>query len=378
MNDLYLVWLLSLTNKQFLSRNYKLLKQYNSGKALYEACQGNLDKNMFSDNDRRELCSCSLDRATELLDKYRKEKIEVITYYDKNYPSFLREIPSPPAALFVKGTLPNTCENPAITIIGTRNCSDDGRKNSAKFAYALSSFGFTVVSGLARGIDTYSHKGCLLAATSPTVAVLAGGVDRIYPPENRELYAAITQNGAVISEALPGTEPLRSFFPIRNRILSGMTFGTLIVETAAKGGSLITASCALEQNRLVFAIPGGLNASESKGTNALIKEGAIFCNGISVILEEYYPIYGDKIKVIKEEKFKENAHKNKELKKSYMQTLDENEQKICQAIGSEQLSADAISAKTDIPISCTLVLLQQLELKGIIKPIKGGLYIVRL
>ena len=378
MNDLYILWLLSLSPKQFLPRNYKLIKLCKDGKDLYEKCDGGLDKGLFSEKDRKELSSRPLDKARFLLDKYKKDGINIISYYDNSYPSFLKEISTPPPALFVKGKLPDTCENPSITIVGTRNCTEEGRKNAARFSYALSEMGFSVVSGMARGIDTYAHKGCLFSGKNPTVAVLAGGVDNIYPPENKELYNAITESGAVISEALPGTPPIKAFFPIRNRILSAITFGTLIIETAIEGGSLITAKYALEQNKLIFAVPGGLNAAKSKGTNALIKEGAILCNGISCVIEEYYPIYGDKIKVAWEQEIKKRNTEVKKRNANKIETLDENEKKIYHMLKEEPLSADKISEKTNLSINTTIALLQNMEINEIIKPIKGGLYIVRL
>lgn len=194
----------------------------------------------------------------------------IISFWDDSYPQPLRTLHDPPAILYVRGTLP---DGPALAVVGSRRCSAAGQKATEQFTREIASHNLTIVSGLARGIDSAAHAGAL-AVEGKTVAVLGCGVDRIYPRENRKLFQRICEQGAIVSEYLPGTEPLAGHFPGRNRIISGLSQGVLIVEAARGSGSLITAEFALEQGREVFAMPGAISAPNSCGVNSLLKEGA--------------------------------------------------------------------------------------------------------
>ncbi|HEY3377155.1 MAG TPA: DNA-processing protein DprA [Armatimonadota bacterium] len=210
--------------------------------------------------------------------------VRLITFHDPAYPPRLRAIPDPPCALFVKGTLP-PAEQPAIAIVGARRASPYGRHVAAELAAGLAQRGVVIVSGLALGADAAAHEGCLRAG-GQTVAVLGCGVDVVYPPEHLALYEQIAVAGAVISEAPPGAPPTRACFPIRNRIISGLSLGVLVVEASEKSGALITAEHALEQGREVFAVPGSVNSAQSKGTHRLLREGAKLVESVEDILEE--------------------------------------------------------------------------------------------
>ncbi|MHB9024200.1 MAG: DNA-processing protein DprA [Armatimonadota bacterium] len=210
--------------------------------------------------------------------------IRLLTLRDADYPPRLRAIPDPPCVLFVKGTLPAP-EQGVIAIVGSRRASPYGRHVAAELANALAQRGFAIASGMALGADAAAHEGCLRAG-GLTVAVLGSGVDVVYPPEHVELYERIAAAGAVISENPPGAPPTKTSFPIRNRIISGLSIGVVVVEAPEKSGALITADHALEQGREVFAVPGSVNSVQSRGAHRLLREGARLVESVEDILEE--------------------------------------------------------------------------------------------
>ncbi|MGM0651453.1 MAG: DNA-processing protein DprA [Bacillota bacterium] len=202
------------------------------------------------------------------------------------YPSLLKQIPHPPF-LYYRGSLKGT-EKPSVAIVGSRRCTFYGREAAHKLASELTEDGISIVSGMALGVDTAAHKGAL-EKNGYTVAVLGCGVDICYPRNNKDLMEQIASSGAVISEFVPGTAPLPANFPQRNRIISGLSLGTVVVEATAKSGSLITANLALEQNREVFAVPGNIGSPYSRGSHRLIKEGARLVESAADIMEELQP-----------------------------------------------------------------------------------------
>jgi len=217
------------------------------------------------------------------LDRIEREGIEVIDIVDPDYPRLLREIYSPPLCLYIRGKR-EALKQTGFAIVGTRTPTAYGLSMAEKFSASLASLGFVIVSGLARGIDTAVHKGALKA--HETIAVLGSGLCQLYPPENQKLSQQIKRQGAVISEFPLATKPLRMNFPRRNRIISGLSIGVLVIEAAQKSGALITANFALEQNREVFALPGKADSPFSRGTHSLIKEGAKLIEDIDDILSE--------------------------------------------------------------------------------------------
>lgn len=221
---------------------------------------------------------CSLE---ELEDK----KIRLISFTNSEYPSLLREIPDSPILLFASGKTLNA-DLPSIAIVGARNASQMGYEIAHDFAFRLAEAGFNIVSGLALGIDTYAHRGAL-EAKGETTAVLANGVDIVYPRGNVKVRQKMVESGTIVSEFAPGVAPLPWYFPIRNRIISGMCIATLVIEASARSGSLITARLAGEQNREIFAIPGGMGNSPSEGTMNLIKEGANLVTSPEEIIDYY-------------------------------------------------------------------------------------------
>ena len=212
-----------------------------------------------------------------------------ITFNEANYPYQLKEIADPPPILFVRGN-PDLLAAPQIAIVGSRNPSASGEETAFNFAKTLSQHGFTITSGLALGIDAASHRGAL-SAKGYTIAVAGTGLDRVYPARHKDLATEIVNTGAIISEFPPGTTAKANHFPRRNRIISGLCQGLLVVEAAKQSGSLITARMALEQNREVFAIPGSIHNPLARGCNALIRQGAKLVETTQDILEELHQYY---------------------------------------------------------------------------------------
>lgn len=227
----------------------------------------------------------------------RKKGLNAVSQDEREYPSLLREIYDPPPLLYYTGDL-QVLQKPCLAVVGSRRHTTYGREIAYKFAAQLAVCGFTIVSGMARGIDTWAHQG-VLTTSGFTAAVLGCGLDTCYPPENRSLMKKIGHQGVVISEFPPGTEPAPINFPRRNRLISGLSLGTLVVEAGEKSGALITASFALEQGREVFAIPGSIANPCSRGCHLLIKEGAKLVDGVDAILEEVPDEYINRLKVYK-------------------------------------------------------------------------------
>ena len=219
------------------------------------------------------------------LRKLDEAKANFISFQDEAYPSILKNLYDPPIGLYQKGGFMFRADQPTIAIVGSRNTTLYGLRVARQFAQRLASMGFCIVSGLARGVDTAAHEGAL-EANGDTVAVLGNGMDIIYPPENLDLYRSIAEKGAILSEFCFGRRADRQTFPMRNRIVSGLSDGVLVVESDVNGGSMITARFAIEQNRQVYAIPGRIDQATSKGCHRLIKEGAILTTSIEDILED--------------------------------------------------------------------------------------------
>ena len=219
------------------------------------------------------LADKSLSRAETELADCAKDGQFIVTMDDAAYPGRLRDMYDPPVVLYGKGSMPLFDEEAAVAVVGTRKCTPYGTGAASQLGYELARQGGLVISGLAKGIDGAAHQGALRAGGF-TAAVLGGGVDVIYPPENRRLYEDIAATGVLLSEYPPGTEPMGSHFPVRNRILSGLSLAVLVVEAPERSGALITANTALEQGRDVFAVPGPIDAPNSRGSNRLIRDGA--------------------------------------------------------------------------------------------------------
>lgn len=289
----------------------------------------------------------------EAWEKILQQGYSFIVWEDSCYPSLLREIYDPPPLLYYSGNI-DILNNTCLAVVGSRRHTVYGRENAYKFAYGLSKHGLTIVSGMARGIDTWAHKG-VFEARGKTAAILGCGLDICYPPENKAVKKNIEDFGVLISEFPPGYKPLPSNFPRRNRIISGLSLGTLVVEAGKKSGALITADFALEQGREVFAIPGGIASPYSRGCHKLIKEGAKLVENIEDILEEIYVMGTVKDVFPPQEK----------------QDFGPEEKKLLQYIPFEPLAMEDLAILSKMPLSDLNVLLLELELKGAIKQLPG-------
>jgi DNA processing protein len=292
----------------------------------------------------------------------------VVTFPDPRYPQNLKEIHDPPPYLYVRGEL-TAGDKIAVAIVGSRKASHYGLAETKKIAGELAGKGVTVVSGGARGIDTAAHDGAILAG-GRTIAVLGCGIDVTYPRENGDLYDKIAENGAVVTEYPVGTPPDRANFPPRNRIISGISMGVIVMEAAKESGSLITAAYSAEQGREVYALPGSVGSSTSKGTNTLIKNGAKLVEGPNDVLEDLLPYMKGYLK----ELGLDYGDKNKAPVIS-MPSLTADELAVYGNISVEPAHVDVISEKTGFPVSKTLSVLLDMELKGVVKQISGMRYI---
>ncbi|MGH7841199.1 MAG: DNA-processing protein DprA [Candidatus Binataceae bacterium] len=296
----------------------------------------------------------------------------LVRWTDPDYPVNLRHIADPPPYFFLRGTI--TPDDPkCVAVVGARTASDGGRRMAQRLGLELAAKGFTVVSGLARGIDSDAHQGAL-DARGKTVAVLGCGVDVIYPPENRKLADAIIEgNGAIISELPIGTPPIAENFPTRNRLISGMCLGVVIVEAAEKSGSLITARMALEQDRQVFAVPGSPLTGKTRGSNRLLKEGARLVECVEDVLEELLPQLGEagKSRVASDaregdrSKIDEDALKQESLE---VQSI------LIQLKSAERLHVDSLIESSGLNAQTVLKLMLELELRGIVVQHPGKLF----
>jgi DNA protecting protein DprA len=298
-------------------------------------------------------------------DRYLKEAAEVlelpgiriITLMDEEYPWILKQIYDPPAVLYCKGR-DMDFSKPAIAIVGSRSPTAYGRQIAEKLAFQLASAGITIISGLARGIDTMAHIGALRAKGN-TIGVIGNGIDIVYPPENKKLFNRMELEGTIITEYPPGTKPLPGNFPARNRIISGLSNGVLVVEAGKRSGALITADFALEQGREVYAVPGNINNPQSMGTNNILKQGAKFVTCVEDILED---LGLEKIQ-------EENKHSIKPVQ------LDIFETQVYNALGEGEKHLEQLANDTKMDMARLNAVLTILEIKGVVKQMPGKIFI---
>jgi DNA processing protein len=280
------------------------------------------------------------------------------------WPSLFDELADAPASLYINGN-PDLLNLPALAIVGSRNPTDMGEKNAFEFARHLGAAGFCIVSGLAQGIDAAAHRGAL-AASAPTVAFLGHGVDRVYPASNRGLAREIAASGALVSEFPLGTHPHRSLFPQRNRLISGMALGTLVVEAARRSGSLITARLAAEQGREVFAIPGSIHNPLSRGCHQLIKQGAKLVETADDIVAELAPLVGHMLQLSVQSTESPPGSADP----------DAGHSELLQLLGHDPTSPDELVERSGLTIDQVSSILLILELEGKVEKVSGGRYSV--
>jgi DNA processing protein len=287
----------------------------------------------------------------------------VLIQSDEHYPAMLREIYDPPLVLYVKGELTAKDRN-AVAMVGSRQTTHYGIESARKLAYQLAYVGVTVVSGGARGIDTAAHQGAL-AAKGRTICVLGTGINLVFPPENKELFERITANGAVITQFPFNRNGDKQTFAIRNRIIAGMTLGTVVVEADLHSGALITSNFATEYGRQVFAVPGRIDSPRSKGCHDLIKKGAKLCEGAEDILSEFEYLFPSSNK----------PPSPGETGVLPALELSANEQKVYDALDAEERSIDEVIRRSGLPSSAVSAALLGLEMKRAVKQLPGKLFV---
>ena len=403
----YFVWL-----SQFLGvgsdKVSVVFEYFKSPKAVYEASDRELlSSGIFSKSEIENKEKIVNKTILEVLKYSDQNNIRIVGYADEEYPECLRRIENPPALLFVRGVDLREIF-PTLAIVGSRKPTEQGKKAAFSVAAKLSLSGFTVVSGGALGIDKMAHLGAF-AAGGKTVLVLGCGIDSDYLKSNEYIRKAAEQNGAVISEFLPKASATRYSFPIRNRIISALSSGVIVVEAARESGALITATYAMEQGRDVFAVPGDISLEEYEGNNQLIKDGATVITSIEDILSVYEGRFGDILKGSQKltkgmtsllyselEKEKDSARKKKITIKKEPDTIKNenifvspkavinglscsvNAKKILLAFDEEVLVSDIISVKSKVDGADFIAAITELELKGYIKAVPVGRYKIQV
>jgi DNA processing protein len=354
----------------------QLLEEFGAPAQIFAASRLALEKFGLKPNTIQELHdSAILENANAEIERLEALHARVITLDDEDYPALLREIHDPPIALYVRGDLPKAYAQPCLAVVGSRRCSTYGVNTAQMLARDLAAHGLTIVSGMARGIDAAAHRGAL-EAEGQTIAIVGTGLETTYPKEHKGLEAEIMVQGAVISEFPLGTPPLPQNFPYRNRILSGLCFGVLVVEAAEHSGSLITARLAYEQGREVFAVPGNITSQTSFGPNYLIKDGAKLVQQWRDVVEELPLALKEKILGVQRVTDKEESHAQLlfpavEFSASERQIL-------------EILSTDVPAHIDQLLLSCGLAsaelmnALLSLEMKDRIRELPGKSFIKRL
>lgn len=364
MNDFKALVLLNMIHSLGSISVARLLKCFSRPKKIFEAARDELART-------EGMTACKIDaikKASQSLDLERELKlarennIDIVTILDEGYPQNLKNIYDPPPVLYVKGQLLD-CDYNSIAIVGSRRASFYGLSTASRLSSELANMGITVVSGLARGIDTASHKGAL-SAKGRTIAILGSGILKLYPLENKEIAQSISENGAVISEFSLETSPLPRNFPRRNRIISGISLGVVVVEAARNSGALITADSALQQSREVFAVPGKMDSITSIGTHSLIKQGAKLILNTDDIIEEL---------AIKFKEFDNTTGKRNEesiIEKQNFE-LDDSTKHVYQMLSRDPLHIDDIIVSTRMNVPQLSSILLRLQLKNMAKELPG-------
>ncbi|MGE5239781.1 MAG: DNA-processing protein DprA [Chloroflexota bacterium] len=343
----------------------RLLAAFGSPRRIFEASPAELRAvETIKASRAKSIADFSAWRDVErTMEDIRRSGAAVLTYTSEGYPASLRQIEDAPLLLYMLGTV-GEHDRYAIAVVGSRAMTDYGQIMAERLARDLASRGITVVSGMARGIDTAAHRGALRAG-GRSIAVLGSGVDTPYPPENKRLYEQLSGSGCVISEFPPGTPPFKENFPKRNRLISGLSLGVVVVEAAAGSGSLITARCALDQGKEVFAVPGNVTSPLSEGTNLLLKNGAKLVQGVDDILEEIAPLVKAYLRSSSGTSGQGASDPLDKLE------ISEEEKAICGILGAEPKHVDAIAREAQMAPSRLLPLLLSLEIRGVVRQIGG-------
>lgn len=347
----------------------QLLREFGSPDQIYQASHHQLSKVVSTAIASEIVKGVNTSAIQTSLDWLQHEGNHLITFADAHYPQQLLQIANPPPILFAKGQV-KWLNHPSIAMVGSRSSTPQGEKNAEDFATSLANFGLCVVSGLALGIDGAAHRGALKATSSyaaGTIAVVGTGLDIVYPAKHRDLAHKIVQHGLIISEFTLGTPSRAQNFPRRNRIISGLSLGCLVVEANVQSGSLITAKLALEQGREVFAIPGSIHSPVAKGCHLLIKQGAKLVENTQDIMDELssngHPLW-----------LKQDLADSKNITTTHSNSDDNAFNLILSALGHDPITMDALIIATGLSAEQLSSQLMMLELEGKVATVSGGQY----
>ena len=369
-NNKYWIWLGNVAGLGHVKLK-QLLESYETAENIYNLTASQID-DIPGINDKLKLSlkNKGLDYVEGIIEDCRVKGIDIITITDEKYPKKLAYIYDPPIVLYKKGKDFCYDELASIAIVGTRKATPYGLATAENFARDLSLNGMTVISGMAEGVDSAAHKGAIKAGC-PTIAILGTGVDICYPRFNQELYEYIINYGAVISEYPPGTGAHPGHFPARNRIISGISEATLVVEADLKSGSLITADMANDQGKDVFAIPNNINAPKARGTNQLIKEFAYMATCVSDILEHYLIKYPEQLYQKPEKKISDAEYEKA------VNNLSDDEKSVIECLSEKPIYIDEILRKTKLPAGKVNGLLVILQMKDVVYLLPGNSYMLK-
>ncbi|MGI4775788.1 MAG: DNA-processing protein DprA [Janthinobacterium lividum] len=332
----------------------KLIKTFGSAKSALE----NIEELSINGGYQKPIKIYSRESVKRELELLSKNNSKLLTYLSPKYSKLLLEIPDFPPIISYKGNIELLKNKKPIAIVGSRNASINARAFTTKIATELTTQGCILVSGLARGIDTAVHK----ANTAKTIAIIAGGIDHIYPPENARLHEEIAENGLIIAELPIGTKPLGKHFPQRNRLISGLSLGTVVVEASLRSGSLITARTALDQNREVFAVPGFPLDPRSEGTNKLIKDGAILVESVKDIIDNLDNF--DHLVSLNDNQSDANINFSS-LSTNYLKQINSKmRQTVIDHLSSTPINLEDLIKETDFPLPIIHMIILELELAG--------------
>lgn len=379
----------------------KLLDRFGTPEQVYFARESEYEEiEWLTSRERSALLDKDLSKARYALDMCEQNGVRIMTAADTDYPSRLKSISDPPLVLYIKGRFPYVDEEAAIAIVGTRKCTPYGIRAAEKIGYEIASSGGVVVTGLARGIDSAAAAGALRAG-GRVIGVLGCGIDIVYPSENAKLFADVAASGAIVTEYLPGTPALSENFPVRNRILSGLSVASVVIEAPKRSGALITASRALDQGRDVFVVPGNIDSPASAGSNRLLHEGAYPALCGWDIMEPYAAMYPEKVrrndlrktsplddsgvqKLVSQQLPSKKPEKTDDRKivdkpkteeyidlKKQLESLDAEELAVVSAIPQDETHVDDIIDTSGLPASKVLSALTMLELKGYVTQKSG-------
>lgn len=384
MNDkLYWVWAQDALGISSSVKSDEIISYFGKAEALYFAGEYEWRiSGIFTRGQINKLKSTGLDNAERIIAECEKYKIKIVTPDDRDYPSMLFKLPNLPLVLYVRGNLDCLKNKISIAIVGAREASDIGLRIARSLSASLSRSGAVVISGAAKGIDSAAHTGALNVGAK-TVAVLGCGFGANYLPENEPLRREIAGHGALITEYPPHTPALGRNFPFRNRIISGLSYGTVVIEANERSGSLRTVNHAIEQGRDIFAVPGDITSSMNMGTNRLLREGAKPVFNAMDVLEEYAERFPDLLDIDRiETTLKTEAKRSKSAPKKAQtfekpivsQKISDKARLVCDAFNKEIMQADELILSTGLSAVEFMSAMTELELLGVIEPLAGKNY----